>query len=151
MAEKITEIQSRFEHLVSSRNIKAISEELDSWADPEVADYILSLNKPHQILVYRALPRARAADVFAYFQPDEQDSFLEALTDADTSILLANLSPDDRTAMLEELPAKVTRKLMQLLSPEDLIESRQLLGYPEDSVGRLMTPDYIRILSLIHI
>jgi magnesium transporter len=47
--------------------------------------------------------------------------------------------------MLEELPATVTRKLMQLLSPEDLIESRQLLGYPEESVGRLMTPDYIRI------
>ena len=48
--------------------------------------------------------------------------------------------------MLEELP-KVTR-FMQLLSPEDLIESRQLLGYPEDSVGRLMTPDYIRIAQI---
>ena len=145
MAEKITEIQSRFERLISTRNIKAISEELESWADPEVADYIISLNKPQRILVYRALPRTRAADVFAYFQPDEQDAFLEALTDTDTRVLLANLSPDDRTAMLEELPATVTRKLMQLLSPEDLIESRQLLGYPEESVGRLMTPDYIRI------
>lgn len=95
--------------------------------------------------MYRTLPRERAADVFAYFNPEDQDQILAALTDADTRLLLANLSPDDRTAMLEELPAKVTRRLMQLLSPADLVEARQLLGYPEQSVGRLMTPDYIRI------
>lgn len=133
------------ERLIVSGQIKALSEELKNWADPEVADYILRLDKPHQILVYRALPRPRAAKVFAFFEPDDQDTFLEALTDSDTRELLANLSPDDRTALLEELPATVTRRLMQLLSPEDLAESSQLLGYPEESVGRLMTPDYIRI------
>ncbi len=145
MGEEKTEIDSKMERLIASGQIKAISEELKNWADPEVADYILRLDKPHQILAFRALPRPRAADVFAFFEPEDQDVFLEALTDGDTRELLANLSPDDRTAMLEELPATVTRKLMQLLSPEDLAESRQLLGYPEESVGRLMTPDYIRI------
>ena len=145
MSEENTEIDSKMESLIASGHIKPISEELKNWANPEVADYILRLDKPHQILVYRALPRARAADIFAYFEPEDQDAFLEALTDADTRVLLADLSPDDRTAMLEELPATVTRRLMQLLSPEDLAESRQLLGYPEESVGRLMTPDYIRI------
>lgn len=145
MAEENPEIDAKMKPLITSGNIKAISGELANWPDPEVADYILGLDKPHQILVYRALPRLRAADVFAYFDPEDQDTFLEALTDADTRPLLANLSPDDRTALLEELPAKVTRRLMQLLSPEDLAESSQLLGYPEESVGRLMTPDYIRI------
>lgn len=145
MPEETTEIDMAMEALLASGQIKAISEELKNWADPEVADYIMRLDKPHQIMVYRALPRPRAADVFAYFEPEDQDTFLQALTDADTRSLLANLSPDDRTALLEELPATVTRRLMQLLSPEDLAESRQLLGYPEESVGRLMTPDYIRI------
>lgn len=145
MAEEITEIDSVMEQLIASGQIKAISEELKNWADPEVAEFLMRLDKPHQIMVYRALPRPRAADVFAYFEPEDQDIFLQALTDADTRSLLANLSPDDRTALLEELPAKVTRRMMQLLSPEDLAESRQLLGYPEESVGRLMTPDYIRI------
>ncbi|MDQ8194919.1 magnesium transporter [Coraliomargarita sp. SDUM461004] len=145
MVDENTEIDSKMERVIASGHIKPISEELKNWANPEVADFILRLDKPHQILVYRALPRDRAADVFAYFEPEDQDAFLEALTDADTRVLLADLSPDDRTAMLEELPATVTRRLMQLLSPEDLAESRQLLGYPEESVGRLMTPDYIRI------
>ena len=145
MLEENIVTDSEIEALVEKGHLKALSESLTSWANPEVADLILRLDKPHQVLVYRALPRERAADVFAYFEPEDQDDVLAALTDADTRSLLANLSPDDRTAMLEELPATVTRRLMQLLSPEDLAESRQLLGYPEESVGRLMTPDYLRI------
>ena len=145
MREENTVTDSEVEALVEKGQLKALSESLTRWANPEVADLILRLDKPHQVLVYRALPRERAADVFAYFEPEDQDDILEALTDADTRALLADLSPDDRTAMLEELPATVTRRLMELLSPEDLAESRQLLGYPEESVGRLMTPDYLRI------
>lgn len=145
MLEENTVTDSEIEALIENGQLKALSESLTRWANPEVADLILRLDKPHQVLVYRALPRERAADVFAYFEPEDQDDVLDALTDADTRSLLADLSPDDRTAMLEELPATVTRRLMELLSPEDLEESRQLLGYPEESVGRLMTPDYLRI------
>jgi magnesium transporter len=145
MPEENTVIDTEVGELIASGQLKLLSNRLTNWAEPEVADLILRLDKPHQILVYRALPRERAADVFAHFEPEDQDEILEALTDVDTRHLLANLSPDDRTAMLEELPATVTRRLMQLLSPEDLAESRLLLGYPEDSVGRMMTPDYLRI------
>ena len=145
MREENTVTDSEVEALVEKGQLKALSKSLTSWAIPEVGDLILRLDKPHQVLVFRALPRERAADVFAYFEPEDQDDVLAALTDADTRALLADLSPDDRTAMLEELPATVTRRLMDLLSPEDLAESRQLLGYPEESVGRLMTPDYLSI------
>jgi len=145
MREENTVTDSEVEALVENGQLKALSKSLTSWAIPEVGDLILRLDKPHQVLVFRALPRERAADVFAYFEPEDQDEVLAALTDADTRALLADLSPDDRTAMLEELPATVTRRLMDLLSPEDLAESRQLLGYPEESVGRLMTPDYLSI------
>jgi magnesium transporter len=70
---------------------------------------------------------------------------LRELTDGETRQLLANLNPDDRTGVLEELPGRVTQRLLILLSPEDLEEARQLLGYPEESVGRLMTPDYVAV------
>ena len=131
--------------LIQKNDLKLAVEYLLAWVDPEIADLLITLEKPQQILVYRALPRQRAADVFSYLEPQDQDSLLTALTNADTQSLLANLNPDDRTALLQELPATVTRRLMQLLSPEDLSEARQLLGYPEESVGRLMTPEYIRL------
>ena len=145
MAEQTAEDKKRIKQLVASEQLKALSSELENLINPEVAKLIFQVDKPHQILLYRSLPRHRAADVFAHLQTEEQDQILEALTDSDTRHLLANLNPDDRTAMLEELPATVQRRLMQLLSPEDLLEARQLLGYPEESVGRLMTPDYIRL------
>ncbi|MAV39682.1 MAG: magnesium transporter [Puniceicoccaceae bacterium] len=131
--------------LIQAKELKSAVEKLLTWVDPEIADILIRLEKAEQILVYRALPRQRAADVFSYLEPQDQDSLLTALTDADTQALLANLNPDDRTALLQELPATVTRRLLQLLSPEDLTEARQLLGYPEESVGRLMTPEYIRL------
>ena len=131
--------------LIRGNNLKSAIENILVWVDPQIADLLLQLEKAEQILVFRALPRQRAADVFSYLEPQDQDSLLAALTDADTRSLLANLNPDDRTSLLQELPATVTRRLMQLLSLEDLTEARQLLGYPEESVGRLMTPEYIRL------
>ncbi|HBK53322.1 MAG TPA: magnesium transporter, partial [Syntrophomonas wolfei] len=67
------------------------------------------------------------------------------LTNEETRYLLTNLPPDDRTTLFEELPGQVTQRLLNLLNPDDLKEARLLLGYPEESVGRLMTPDYVAV------
>ena len=144
-AGKVINSIDRILELIRGNNLKSAIENILVWVDPQIADLLLQLEKAEQILVFRALPRQRAADVFSYLEPQDQDSLLAALTDTDTRSLLANLNPDDRTSLLQELPATVTRRLMQLLSLEDLAEARQLLGYPEESVGRLMTPDYIRL------
>ena len=101
MREENTVTDSEVEALVEKGQLKALSKSLTSWAIPEVGDLILRLDKPHQVLVFRALPRERAADVFAYFEPEDQDDVLAALTDADTRALLADLSPDDRTRCLK--------------------------------------------------
>jgi magnesium transporter len=99
------------------------------------------------MLLFRTLPRLQQSEVFSYLEDPQQNELLLSLTNEDARHILANLTPDDRTALLEELPAEVTQRLMALLSPEDLKEARMLLGYPEESVGRLMTPDAIAIRS----
>lgn len=112
---------------------------------PEIADLLSELEKPQRALLFRALGRDVAADVFANLAPETQDVLLRELADDETRELLARLSPDDRTHLLEELPGQVTSYLLRLLSLEDLQEARVLLGYPAESVGRLMTPDYVAI------
>jgi magnesium transporter len=77
--------------------------------------------------------------------PGLQDELLTELSNHEVRGLLSDLSPDDRIALIEEMPAEVTRRLFSLLSPEDLKETRQLLGYPEGSVGRVMTPNFVDI------
>ena len=138
-------LKPEIEELIASRSWTDLKGGLSSWHEAEVADLLLSIDRQDRVLLYRVLPRDFAADVFAEFDQDESESLLESLTDVETRRLLEDLSPDDRTALLEELPAEVTRNLLNMLSPVDLKEARQLLGYPEDSVGRLMTPDFISV------
>lgn len=131
--------------LVRTRDWAGLKALLERMAAPEIADLLAECPKADRVLLFRALPRHRAAEVFAYLDADQEEALLVELTDEETRQLLAGLTPDDRTALLEELPDAVTRRLMQLLSPEDLAEARALLGYPEDSVGRLMTPEYVAL------
>lgn len=138
-------IKPEVKELIAKRNWAALRQITSRWPVAEVADLILDLPQAERVLLFRALPRQLAAEVFAYFEPQDQDALLSELTGEETRHLMANLAPDDRTSLLEELPAQVTQRLLTFLSPEDLKEARQLLGYPEESVGRLMTPDYITI------
>jgi len=131
--------------LLESREWIRLREALRDWPDPEVAEFLMELEPADRVLLFRAMRRERAAQVFSHMEGADRNALLEALTDEDTRHLLANLPPDDRTELLEELPGQVTRQLLNLLSPEDLEEARFLLGYPEESVGRLMTPDYVAI------
>lgn len=114
---------------------------------PELAEIFGDLEKPYRSRVFRALPRSQAADVFAALDGELQHILLTELTDEETRQLLAELRPDDRTLLLEELPGQIVKRLLALLSTDDLQEARSLLGYPEESVGRLMTPDYVAIHS----
>jgi magnesium transporter len=84
-----------------------------------------------------------AAAVFEYLSHDAQETLLKAMAQEDIAALLNNMAPDDRTMFLEELPAAATRQLLSLLTPAERTVALSLLGYPEDSVGRLMTPQYV--------
>ncbi|MEX2583441.1 MAG: magnesium transporter [Gemmatimonadota bacterium] len=131
--------------LVRRRDWVTIREVLIDWPAQEISDLILELPKSDRVLVYRVLPREVAANVFSHLALEQQDALLRDLTDGETRDLLADLSPDDRTGLLEELPGQATQRLLNLLGAEDLKEARWLLGYPEESVGRLMTPDYVAV------
>lgn len=132
-------------HLIKRKKWSALKERLVNVPAPEIPDVLFMAGKHDRVLIFRSLSRQKSAEVFADLEPEHQDSLLHDLTDVETRQLLSNLPPDDRTALLEELPAPVTRRLLGLLNPEDLQEARQLLGYPEESVGRLMTPDYVSV------
>ena len=137
----------QLEDLLKHRDWGRIREELLLMPEPEVAELLLALDNAERVLVFRSLPRAFSAQVFAWLEARHQDALLRALTNEETRHLLANLRPDDRTLLLEEMPGQVTQRIINFLSPEDLREARQLLGYPEESVGRLMTPDYVAVRS----
>ncbi len=131
--------------MILAHNWAALRNLLSDWRAPDIADLLVQLDKTSRVLLFRCLPRKTAADVFSELEGEDTDLLLRELTDEETRFLLAYMRPDDRTELLEELPGQVTQRLLNLLSPEDMKEARSLLGYPERSTGRLMTPDYVAI------
>lgn len=138
-------LKPEIKELIAKRQWNNLKDVLITWPAPEIADLLLDIDKTDRVFIFRSLPRDISADIFSYLEHEQRDSLLHDMTDHETRQLLEDLSPDDRTELLEELPAKVTRRMLNLLSPEDLIEARQLLGYPEDSIGRQMTPDFVAV------
>ncbi len=141
-----SELQGRIKELIDSHQWHELR--LEPWAEwlvPDLVDALMDLSKADRVVLYRLLPRDTAAEVFSYLEKDDRNALLKDLTDEETRYLLADLRPDDRTTVFEELPGQVTQRLLNLLSAADLYEARFLLGYPESSVGRLMTPDYIAV------
>jgi len=131
--------------LLESKDWSTLKEGISSWPAAEIVDLLEELNDKEKVLLYRVLNRDVAADVFAEMDIYQREYLLEVLTDKETKILLADLSPDDRTSVLEEMPAKATKYLLNMLNAEDLKEASWLLGYPTDSCGRLMTPDFVEL------
>src|SRR6266496_4341521 len=131
--------------LIDARNFGALRELFREWPPADVAEVILDLPEDEQVIIFRVLPAALAADVFEYIGVEEQQKLLSAMAHERVGAILNEMSPDDRTALLEELPSAVARQLIRLLTPEERRVATALLGYPEDSVGRLMTPDFIAV------
>ncbi len=131
--------------LVLEKKWAELKNMLSAWPAPEVADILPLLDGSDRVLLLRLLPQKQSAEVSAHLDSDLLNWILLDLTDEETRRLLEELRPDDRTSVLEELPGTLTQRLLNLLPPEDLAEARNLLGYPEESIGRLMTPDYVAI------
>jgi magnesium transporter len=131
--------------LIEARDWAVLRDLLADWPAPEIAELLLHLRKEDRVLLFRALPRSVSTEAFSHLEVEQQDNLLRDMTDEETRTLLADLPPDDRTHLLEELPGRATQRLLNLLDAEKLKEARWLLGYPEESVGRLMTPDYVAV------
>ncbi|MBE0477257.1 MAG: magnesium transporter [Coriobacteriia bacterium] len=131
--------------LVEARDWWALRRLLETLDVPEVADVLLEVPAPDRFLLFRLLPHDRAVEVFTYLAPADENAILATLTEARARRLLADVAPDDRTELFEELPGRAMQKLLNLLPPSDVAETRRFLGYPEESVGRLATPDYVAV------
>ncbi|GBR73711.1 Mg/Co/Ni transporter MgtE [Candidatus Termititenax aidoneus] len=129
--------------LIKERNWREVRKVLEKNPPPAVADLLMQLDKSSALIVFKILPREFAAEVFAYLDPVQKDNFLSCLNDKEAQQIISELTPDDRTELFSELPAEVTRRVLQLLPPQEFKEVSLLLGYPEHSVGRMMTPDYV--------
>ena len=144
MVGKILEPEIR--SMIDARDFAALREVFREWAPADVAEVILDLPEDEQVIIFRRAAARRWRRMFLNTSESRNSSnLLRAMAHEQVVAILNEMSPDDRTALLEELPSAAARQLIRLLTPEERRVATALLGYPEDSVGRLMTPDFIAV------
>jgi magnesium transporter len=138
-------LEPEIKSMIDARNFGALREVFRDWAPADVAEVILDMPEDEQVIIFRVLPHALAADVFEYLDFDAQQKLLRAMAHEQVVAILNEMAPDDRTELLQELPSAAARQLIRSLTPQERQIAQALLGYPEGSVGRLMTPDFIAV------
>jgi len=133
------------EAFIEARDFASLREEIRNWPAGDLAELMEPMSAEKEALVFRLLPRDQAAQVFSYLPSERQQELLKAMAHEDVVNMLNAMSDDDRTEFLEELPAQVTQRLLNLLSPQERSLASKFLGYPENSIGRLMTPHFVRV------
>ena len=144
MPEEIIIIQEQYEELLKTGDEKAISEFLNQQNISDVAE-LVEENEGREIEIVLQLSIHRAAGVFKILEHSTQKRIIKDLPPHKSAELLNEMQADDRTSFLEDLPNEVVRELVKTLVPEERKITLSLLGYPENSVGRLMTPDYVYV------
>ena len=141
MEEMVVE---EIQELLEKENDKALKQYLDQLNISDVEELIDELPQ-YAAKFIETLSLNRAVNVFRILDFPTQERIIKKLSGNKLNQIIKDLPPDDRTALFSELKGDVVKKMITLLPPEERKESLALLGYKEDSIGRLMTPDYIAV------
>lgn len=133
------------QELIRTKDWAGLRRAFEDLHPADIAEVIDDLPPDESGVIFRVLPRDVAAKVFEYLPLDQQTEIIQTLKSDTLAAILNEMAPDDRTRLFEELPGEVTRRAIEQLDPADLRQARQLLGYPEGSAGRFMTPRYAAI------
>lgn len=138
-----TLIAPEIEELIEARDFATIRDVFEDWSPVDLAELMADLQESSRALVFRLLPKNVASDTFSYCDFDTQQNLLHDMAREEVATLLNDMSPDDRTQLFEDLPGNVVQELINNLSVEERGVALSLLNWPVESVGRLMTPDYV--------
>lgn len=134
-----------FVKLLRQRQYKAVRSILDVMNEVDIASLLSELDDRELALAFRLIPKDKAAEVFANMESGMQTYLVEMFSERELKELLDDLYMDDTVDLLEELPANLVNRILDTVSTADRALINQLLNYPEDSAGSLMTTEYVDI------
>lgn len=140
-------LEPDLQRMIDDRAYRGLRDALGMIEPADIADLIETLPVESGVIAFRVLPRDISAACFAELETATQEALLEEMGTERSSRLVESLDPDDRAALLDELPAEISTRLIARFSPVNRKVTQAILGYAAESVGRLMTPNYVRVRS----
>ncbi|HVZ64079.1 MAG TPA: magnesium transporter [Lacunisphaera sp.] len=145
MPAQANNLKAEISTLIANKDYGALKARLGPWLPADVAPILSELPIEQLAILFRGCSKELAAAVFAYLDHNAKHKLLKTLTQPQAAALLNDLSPDDRTEFLNQLPLDLAMQLICLLTPEERKITQDLLAYPEHSVGRMMTLDFVAV------
>lgn len=143
--EETREILGRLQESLRVKNFRDVKAIVSDLHPADALELIGELGTMERVIVFRLLHKQTAAEVFTDLPPDQQSDLLELFTENQTTEIFEEMDPDDRAEVLEEFPAGVVKQLLKSISPAEREMTSTLLGYPEHSAGRMMTPEHVEV------
>ena len=137
--------QNEIKELIKEKKWEKLKQKLTKLLAPDIADILKQLNGNETLFILRLLSPKKQSEVFSELDPNTQLHLIETIDDNELKQIIEDLSPDERTDLFETLSPKLTQRLLNLISSDKQKEILKFLGYPENSVGRLMTTEYVAI------
>ncbi len=136
-------LRERWQALLENKDLRNLKIELIEANEVDVAEFMADLDRDKTLLVFRMLPKEEASDVFANLDSEDQEVIISAATDRELSELVEEMYVDDAVDMLEELPANVVKRVLKTARADTRQLINQFLNYPENSVGSIMTAEFV--------
>lgn len=140
-------LNTTFEGLVEQKDWRSLKEFLKNIPAVDIAELLEDMDPEVAVVIFRLLVKPKAGDVFAYLSTSKGQELLEIFSRQQLSDVMNNLEPDERVTIMEELPGKLTQKVLWSMKSEDQDQVVKLLGYPDESIGRLMNTRLVRLKS----
>ena len=137
------EYEELLRELLESRQYTRLRQTCADMQTADIAAVMEAMEDEESLKIFRILPKAMAADVFADLEFEDQQYIIQSLSDKEASSVIDNLMADDAADFLEEMPANIVKKILVNARPDTRADINHLLRYPEDSAGSIMTVEYV--------
>lgn len=154
MEEKNERRKEKLMELVNARKFKSLQLELEDMNEFDIAEFLTELGEDDPVkmaTVFRLLSKERGAEVFAELDAPEQQEIINSITDKELGDIVEDMYVDDAVDMMEELPANIVKRVMRTATPETRNIINQYLKYPENSVGSIMTAEFVDLKKYMNV
>ena len=145
MAERFEIVEKALLAMLEDKKYATLRDILSTMNPSDIAAVFTGLEYREIILMYRLLPKELAAETFVEMEPDDQEALIKSFSDAELKEVLAELYVDDAADIVEEMPANVVKRILKHADPEMRSSINQILRYPENSAGSIMTTEYVSL------
>ena len=145
MAERFVTLEKSLKKLLDEKKYQTLKDVLGTMNGADIAAVFEDLDEERTPLLFRLLPKELAAEAFAELSPEIQEQLITGFSDRELRELVSELYVDDAADLVEEMPASVVKRILAQADPQMRSEINQILRYPENSAGSIMTTEYVSL------